>query len=123
MLGATGTLYANIFNLAYRVFLYSYGLIRMSGIKIREENLKMIFGNIIVIATFAGLLIWIFQASLPQVAVQVKVGEETKEVMYAFLRIDKTAPWLFKAITYLVDLSSPICMVSNRYHFRKHFFR
>ena len=38
LLGATGTLYANIFNLAYRVFLYSYGLIRMSGFKIREEK-------------------------------------------------------------------------------------
>ena len=71
----------------------------MSGIKIEKKNLKMIFGNIIVIATFAGLLIWIFQASLPQVAVQVKLVKKLKEVMYAFLRIDKTAPWLFKATT------------------------
>ena len=48
----------------------------MSGLKFEKKNLKMIFGNIIVIATFAGLLIWIFQASLPQVAVQVKVVSE-----------------------------------------------
>ena len=112
LLGAAGILYANIFNLAYRVFLYSYGLIRMSGLKFEKKNFKMIFGNVIVIATFAGLLIWIFQSSLPQVAVQVKVGEETKEVMYAFLRIDKTAPWLFKAITYLADLSSPLAWLA-----------
>ena len=112
LLGATGTLYANIFNLAYRVFLYSYGLIRMSGLKFEKKNFKMIFGNIIVIATFAGLLIWIFQSSLPQVAVTVKTGEETKEVMYAFLRIDKTAPWLFKALTYLADLSSPLAWLA-----------
>jgi hypothetical protein len=84
----------------------------MSGLKFEKKNFKMIFGNIIVIATFAGLLIWIFQSSLPQVAVQVKVGEETKEVMYAFLRIDKTAPWLFKAITYLADLSSPLAWLA-----------
>ena len=32
--------------------------------------------------------------------------------MYAFLRIDKTAPWLFKAITYLADLSSPLAWLA-----------
>ena len=108
LLGAAGILYANIFNLAYRVFLYSYGLIRMSGLKFEKKNFKMIFGNIIVIATFAGLLIWIFQGSLPQVAVM----EKDKEIMVAFLRIDKTAPWLFKAITYLADLSSPLAWLA-----------
>ena len=108
LLGATGTLYANIFNLAYRVFLYSYGLIRMGGMKFEKKNLKLIFGNIIVIATFAGLLIWVFQGSLPQVTVM----EKDKEIMVAFLRIDKTAPWLFKAISYLADLSSPLAWLA-----------
>lgn len=108
LLGATGVLYANIFNLAYRVFLYSYGLIRMSGTKFEKKNLKSIFGNIIVIATFAGLLIWLFQGSLPQVSV---MDPKTKEMVnVAFLRIDLTAPWLFKALTYLADLSSPLAL-------------
>ena len=110
LLGATGVLYANIFNLAYRVFLYSYGLIRMSGTKFEKKNLKSIFGNIIVIATFAGLLIWLFQGSLPQVSV---MDPKTKEMVnVAFLRIDLTAPWLFKALTYLADLSSPLAWLA-----------
>lgn len=108
LLGATGTLYANIFNLAYRVFLYSYGLIRMSGMKFERKNLKLIFGNIIVIATFAGLLIWVFQGYLPQVT----IIEKEVAHQYAFLRIDKTAPWLYKALTYLAGLSSPLAWLA-----------
>lgn len=107
-LGNIGTLYANIFNIAYRVFLYSYGLIRMSGTKFEKKNLKQIFGNPIIIATFAGLLIWIFQGSLPQ----VNVVEDGKTISYAFLRIDKTVPWLFQAITYLSGLSSPLAWLA-----------
>lgn len=108
LLGATGTLYANIFNLAYRVFLYSYGLIRMSGMKFEKKNFKLIFGNIIVIATFAGLLIWVFQGSLPQVT----IVEKDVATQVAFLRIDKTAPWLYRAITYLSGLSSPLAWLA-----------
>lgn len=108
ILGATGTLYANIFNIAYRVFLYSYALIRMSGMKFEKKNLKAIFLNPIVIATFAGLLIWLFQAYLPQ----VEITEKEKVLSVAFLRIDKTAPWLFKAISYLADLSSPLAWLA-----------
>lgn len=104
LLGNTGTLYANIFNIAYRVFLYSYGLIVMSGVKFEKKNLKQIFSNPIIIATFVGLLIWIFQTYMPQ----VMVGDNS----YAFLRIDKTVPWLFKAINYLGNLSSPLAWLA-----------
>ncbi|MBF0713324.1 AEC family transporter [Gemella sp. GH3] len=107
-LGTVGTLYANIFNIAYRVFLYSYGLVRMSGTKFEKKNLKAIFGNPIIIATFAGLIIWIFQGSLPQ----VNITENGKEVSYAFLRIDKTVPWVFAAIKYLSGLSSPLAWLA-----------
>lgn len=107
-LGNIGTLYANIFNIAYRVFLYSYGLIRMSGTKFEKKNLKQIFGNPIIIATFAGLLVWIFQGSLPQVEVMQK-GEVAH---YAFARIDKTVPWLFQAVKYLSGLSSPLAWLA-----------
>ena len=38
--GAVGTMYSNIFNIAYRVFLYSYAFIKMSGTKMDKENFK-----------------------------------------------------------------------------------
>lgn len=107
-LGAIGTIYANIFNIAYRVFLYSYGLVRMSGVKFEKKNFKQIFLNPIVIATFAGLFIWLFQKSLPQVMIM----ENGKEASYAFLRIDKTVPWLYKAINYLGSLASPLAWLA-----------
>ncbi|MGL5125939.1 MAG: AEC family transporter, partial [Fusobacteriaceae bacterium] len=50
--GPTGVMYASIFNIAYRVFLYSYGYIKMSGIKIDKKNVGQMFMNPIVIATF-----------------------------------------------------------------------
>lgn len=109
-LGAAGTIYANIFNIAYRVFLYSYGLIRMSGTKFEKKNFKQIFGNPIIIATFIGLLIWLFQASLPQVMIYDATTK--KEVSYAILRIDKTVPWLYEAINYLGNLASPLAWLA-----------
>lgn len=110
--GAVGTMYSNIFNIAYRVFLYSYAFIKMSGTKMDKENfkknMKEIFLNPIILATFIGLLIWLFQESLPQVGVMVK-GEAKN---YAFLRIDQTLPWLYKPLTYLSNLASPLAWLS-----------
>ncbi|WP_308545199.1 AEC family transporter [uncultured Sneathia sp.] len=94
LLGNTGTLYANIFNIAYRVFLYSFGLIMMSGIKFEKKNLKQIFLNPIIIATFLGLIVWIFQKEIP------------------FARIDKTAKPIFAALKYLGGLSSPLAWLA-----------
>ncbi|WAA08667.1 AEC family transporter [Fervidibacillus albus] len=107
--GAEGVLYASIFNIGYRIFLYSYGYIKMSGLKMEKENLKQMFLNPIVIATFFGLFIWIFQNSLPQVTVATADG--TKE-SFAFLRIDQTAIWLYKPMTYLSKLASPLAWLS-----------
>ncbi|MGL4773903.1 MAG: AEC family transporter [Clostridium sp.] len=110
--GAVGTMYSNIFNIAYRVFLYSYAFIKMSGKKMDKENfkknMKEIFLNPIIIATFLGLFIWLFQDMLPQIAVTVK--GEVKEV--AFLRIDQTIPWLYKPLDYLKALASPLAWLS-----------
>ncbi len=110
--GAVGTMYSNIFNIAYRVFLYSYAFIKMSGKKMDKENikknLKEIFLNPIILATFFGLFIWLCQDMLPQVNVVVK--EEVKS--YAFLRIDQTLPWLYKPLTYLQALASPLAWLS-----------
>ncbi|API90993.1 malate permease [Virgibacillus pantothenticus] len=107
--GAEGILYASIFNIGYRIFLYSYGYIKMSGLKMEAGNLKEMFLNPIVIATFLGLFIWAFQGYLPQVSVVAEDGT-TSEV--AFLRIDQTAPWLFQPMTYLAQLASPLAWLA-----------
>lgn len=102
--GEVGVMYASIFNIAYRVFLYSYGYIKMSGIKVDRKNISQMFLNPIVLATFLGMFVWVFQSSLPQVS----IGDKS----YAFLRIDKTAFWLFKPMTYLAALCSPLAWIS-----------
>lgn len=76
----------------------------MSGLKMDKKNIKTMFLNPIVLATFGGLLIWIFQDSLPQV--------QGTENTVAFLRIDETAPWLYKPLQYLAKLSSPLAWLS-----------
>ena len=110
--GAVGTMYSNIFNIAYRVFLYSYAFIKMSGTKMDKENfkknMKEIFLNPIILATFLGLFIWLFQDKLPQVA--VTVNGEVKE--FAFLRLDQTLPWFYKSLDYLKTLASPLAWIS-----------
>lgn len=110
--GTTGAMYANIFNIPYRVFLYSYAFVKMSGTKMDKENLKKnmkeIFLNPIILATFAGLLIWVCQDYMPQVAVTTKEGVKN----FAFLRIDETLPWLYKPLTYLQSLASPLAWLS-----------
>lgn len=110
--GAIGTMYSNIFNIAYRVFLYSYAFIKMSGTKMDKENfkknMKEIFLNPIILATFFGLFIWLCQDMLPQV--NVTVNGEVKQ--YAFLRLDQTLPWFYKALDYLKALASPLAWIS-----------
>lgn len=107
--GAEGVLYASIFNIGYRIFLYSYGYIKMSGLKMEAKNIKEMFINPIVIATFLGLFIWIFQGYLPQVTVAAADGTLSK---VAFLRIDQTAVWLYKPLTYLSGLASPLAWLA-----------
>ncbi len=107
--GPLGVMLSSIFNISYRVFLYSYGYIQMSGLKMTSKNLKEMFFNPIIIATFLGLLIWAFQAHLPQVSIADANGKTTN---YAFLRIDKTLPWLQQALKYLAGLASPLAWLS-----------
>ncbi|MGX6970346.1 AEC family transporter [Vagococcus bubulae] len=107
--GPIGVMFSSIFNIGYRIFLYSYGYIKMSGLKMELKNIKTMFLNPIVIATFAGLFIWIFQGYLPQVSVTNAEGVVNQ---VAFLRIDQTAVWLFKPMTYLAGLASPLAWLS-----------
>lgn len=94
IIGSTGTLYANIFNIGYRVFLYTFGLVMMSGIKFERKNIKKIIINPIIIATFLGLFCWIFQNTFP------------------ILRIDRSAKPIFFVLKCLAETSSPLAFLA-----------
>lgn len=112
--GAEGALYAAIFNIGYRIFLYSYGYIKMSGLKITSKNIKTMFLNPIVIATFLGLFLWVFQANLPQTIVSVKDATSGEMVAKSFsiFRLDQTAPQIVRVLKYLGDLASPLAWLA-----------
>lgn len=59
--GTKGIMYSSIFNIGYRIFLYSYAYIKMSGLKMKASNIKKMFVNPVVIATFLGLIMWLVQ--------------------------------------------------------------
>ncbi len=103
-LGTEGTLYANLFNVSYRVFLYSYGLFLFSGLQFESKDLKQIILNPTVLATFIGFFIWVFQDRF----IQVNIGDWTG----SFLRLDKTAPWFMQALDSLANLASPLAYLS-----------
>ncbi|GEO67188.1 AEC family transporter [Levilactobacillus spicheri] len=112
--GAKGVMYSSIFNIGYRIFLYSYAYIKMSGLKMEGKNIKKMFMNPIVIATFLGLFMWLGQHMVPQVTVHAVVnGVQTSQLtQVAFYRIDQTALWLYKPLTYLANLSSPLAWLA-----------
>lgn len=115
---------SNLLNVAYRVFLYSYAYIAVGGIKVGstpetswKATLKKIFLNPIIIATFAGLLLWVLQA-IPG-AYQANgwtvrtdwlsptaTGSNIKYV--PFWRFDVTLPWIHQTAVTLGGLSSPL---------------
>ena len=108
--GAEGALYASIFNIGYRIFLY----IKMSGLKMTSKNIKSMFLNPIVIATFLGLFLWLAQAYLPQVTVAVKdaTSGEMVNKSVSFMRLDLTSPQITQILTYLAGLASPLAWLA-----------
>lgn len=111
--GPEGTLYASIFNIGYRIFLYSYAYVKMSGLKMSKDNVKTMFLNPIVIATFLGLFLWIFQANMPQVTVEVaNASGELVPTSLSIFRFDQTAPQLYSILTYLSNLCSPLAWLA-----------
>lgn len=76
----------------------------MSGLKNDEKNIRQMFLNPVVLAAFLELILWIIQPYMPTLT---GLNPETnKAVTVAFYRIDVTAQWLFKPLTYLASLSS-----------------
>ena len=86
----------------------------MSGLKMTSKNIKSMFLNPIVIATFLGLFLWLAQAYLPQVTVAVKdatTGEMVNKSV-SFMRLDLTSPQITQILTYLAGLSSPLAWLA-----------
>ncbi|MGX4644632.1 AEC family transporter [Holzapfeliella sp. JNUCC 80] len=108
--GAKGVMYSSIFNIGYRIFLYSYAYIKLSGLKLEIKNIKQMFLNPVVIATFLGLFLWLAQDLVPHVSVLQSSTKQTVDV--AFYRIDLTAPWIYKPLTYLANLASPLAWLA-----------
>lgn len=102
--GSRGIMYASVFNIGYRVFLYSYAYIKMSGEKMRGEHIKKMFVNPIVLATLIGLVLWLLQNNVPTIHVPSQ--------SVAFYRIDVTWPWLFNWFKLLAGLASPLAWLA-----------
>jgi malate permease and related proteins len=124
----------NVMNVAYRVFLYSYAYVTVANLEDDkvDASLKDSDGNVapaktktdigsilkkallnpIVIATFAGLILWLLQAIpgtaiVPSNWIDSTVTDTTK---VAFWRIDVTLPWIYQAANTLGGLSSTIIL-------------
>lgn len=126
--GKTAGNYFNIMNVAYRVFLYSYAYMVVSGVTLTKSDekqegavdgqkttmgsiLKKVFLNPILIATFAGLLLWVLQA-IPgcQIVRTDWLSTNTAETKVAFWRLDVTLPWFYQAANTLGGLSSTLIL-------------
>lgn len=112
---------SNMLNVAYRVFLYSYAYLAISGLKIGQteetsisKTLKKIFLNPIIIATLVGLALWFLQAIPGSAIVRTDWLSPKAGVSYedaakvAFWRFDVTLPWFYQVAKTLGSLSSPL---------------
>lgn len=127
--GSTAGNYFNIMNVAYRVFLYSYAYVVISGIKISKpkrgeeiaegeqkgasmgEIMKKVFLNPILLATFAGLILWVLQAipGVNFITANPYTGAEIANGV-ALWRFDVTLPWIYQAANTLGNLSSTLIL-------------
>ena len=125
--GKTAGNYFNIMNVAYRVFLYSYAYMVVSGVTLSKSEdkegevgakkatmgsiLKKVFLNPILIATFVGLLLWVLQAIPGSQMVHTDwLTTNVSETKVAFWRFDVTLPWIYQAANTLGGLSSTIIL-------------
>lgn len=92
---------------AFRMFLYTYAYFTMSGIKVDKKHfgssMKKFLLNPIMIATVLGLLIWALQNVLPQVNIDGN--------MVCLFRFDKTIPYIYKPVTYLSRMTTPLSWI------------
>lgn len=97
----------SLMSIAFRLVVYIYCYIVISGEKLSRNNfghtMKNIFVNPVMISMFTAFIIWMIQNIVPQVT----VGEGN----YGFLRIDKTLPALYRVFEFGNQMATPLCML------------
>lgn len=97
----------SMMTLPFRVMVYIFAFFMISGLKFDRlsigHTLKGVLINPIMIAMFLGIFIWLTQGFMPQ----IDIGGEA----VSFLRFDKTLPALYKTVTSLKALVSPLSML------------
>jgi len=117
---------SNMLNISFRVFLYSYVYVEIMGDKLVpgaspwKSALKKILLNPILIATFAGLLLWALQA-IPGSNQEawwtlrkdwLSPLADATPVYVPFWRVDVSLPWLTAVIKVLGGLTTPLIYLS-----------
>lgn len=116
---------SNMFNIAYRVYMYPYAFALVSGAGFHPEdqaslkrNLKAIFLNAPILCTLIGFLLWSLQL-LPgaQSAGWWTLQSDwlttaSSGIYVPFWRIDVSLPWLFIPLKTLASLSSPLAYLA-----------
>lgn len=104
-----GVISANMWNIPYRIFLYSFAFIMVSGVRVDRQNIKKAmktaFVNPIVIATFIGLVCWL-TTMIPGAATFGEKGTA------GWFELKVTAPWIYKTVEYLGSLASPLTWIA-----------
>ena len=120
---------SNMFNIAYRVFLYSYAYIsicnndeaaitdtsltekKKSGVGI-TTMLKRIFVNPIIIATLVGFVLWALQLIPGSTDVNNWWVISFNEKTGVFWNIQISLPWLYNTVKTIGGLSSPLVWIA-----------
>lgn len=110
--GENGVIAANIWNIPYRIFLYSFAFMVMAGLKFDKSNIKQsaktALLNPIVIATFTGLILWLTQL-IPGAS---NFGENFKKGENGWFNFNNTMPYIYTPINTVGGLSSPLVWLS-----------
>lgn len=107
-----GVIAANLWNVPYRVFLYSFCFMVMAGVKFDKANIvksaKTAFLNPIVIATFLGIILWLTQLIPGASSFGVNFTAGTN----GWFNWKVTMPYFYKPINTVGGLSSPLVWLS-----------
>lgn len=110
-----GVIAANLWNVPYRIFLYSLCFMVMSGLKFDKQNIakscKTAFLNPIVICTFIGIVLWLTQL-IPGASNFGKNFTIVSSSGNGWFNLSVTMPYIYKPINTIGSLSSPLVWLS-----------
>ncbi|QZX49466.1 AEC family transporter [Mycoplasma sp. E35C] len=110
-----GVIAANLWNVPYRVFLYSLCFMVMSGLKFDKQNIakstKTALLNPIVICTFLGIVLWLTQL-IPGASDFGKNFVVLPKNGNGWFNWKVTMPYFHKPISTIGSLSSPLVWLS-----------